>query len=251
MEFEETIEPISRQSLAKQVAAEIQNLILTNKMQPGTRLPSERRLSELFGVSRIVVREAFKTLQERGLLEVRTGQGAFVSELGSSSISEALTIYLTQQKGDSSHLREVRNVLETAIAAAAAERATAEDLVRMHENLEEQRVLVERIPSEGLAGSAFEKWVQADVLFHYELALASKNPLFALLIATLNDLMVEVRYKASRDLSAVQTGLEHHRLIYKAVLSRNPASARERMARHLEHVGIMAALPQDSVETSG
>ena len=239
MEFEEICAPVSRDSLTQRVAAQIQDTILNNRFEPGSRIPSERRLAELLGVSRIVVREAIKMLQQRGLLEVHSGRGTFVSELKPSTISESLAIYLEQQKATTRDLQEIRLVLETAMAAMAAQRATPSDLERIQEAIERHRRALQRMQFQGMSEAAFADFIYADIDFHYAIALASRNPLFVLFISTLNDLMIEVRRAASPDTQAISRALAYHEAIYQAIKRQEPEAARTHMLGHLEFVGYM------------
>ena len=251
MEIEEGFERVARTSLAEQVAGEIQKTVLGKGLKPGSRIPSERRLAELMGVSRIVVREALKMLGERGLVEVQTGKGTFVSEMKPSSIAGALEIYLQQQEVGVRQLQEVRRVLETAIVIRAAERATPADLKLMQEALDGHRKAIERMEVRGLDDEAFEAFVYADLGFHYAIALASQNPLFVLLVSSLSDLMVEIRRAASPHLRAIKTALEVHQEIYAAIEAKDPNAARGYMVQHLDQIEELLRARDQGGQTAG
>lgn len=234
--IESTYVPVSRDNLAIRVAAQIEKAILTGQVMPGGRIPSERRLAQLLGVSRVVVREAMKLLQARGMVEIHTGRGVFAAELKSSAITEPLGVYLQQQEAHLCDLQEVRRALETSMTVAAAERATPEDLQRMVRATDEHQKALDAIQVEGLNGHAFQSFVYADVEFHYAVALASHNPLFALLIETLSDLMLDIRRKASPDIEPIRRALDYHTKIRQAIEERDPTAAKSHMMEHLADV---------------
>src|SRR5258706_1980367 len=182
---------VRRESLSVQAAEQIQQFIIRGELRPGDRLPPERELSEQLGVSRTVVREATKLLQERGLVKVLTGSGSFVSKVESSAISQSISLFMWGHGHAFHDLLEIRKMFEVEIAGLAAERATAEEVRELEAALAQMSAGAEA----GTAG--LEKFVLADLLFHHVLAKASKNSLLPLLLAPINDLLLEVSRHAS------------------------------------------------------
>src|SRR5581483_2370929 len=125
-----TFRKIERQRLSHQVADQVEEAIIGGRFKIGSRLPSEQALAGQFGVSRNVVREALKIVQERGLVQIVNGSGAYVAQPDSGATRDALGRYLRLVGTDSSFrsLYEVRKILEGANARLAAERAGASDL---------------------------------------------------------------------------------------------------------------------------
>src|SRR5215203_2888745 len=123
------IEPLEReQRLYERVVEKVLELISSGAWKPGFRLPPERELSEAFGVSRTVVREAVKALEARGVLESSTGSGVSVRLADFNMVSQSLQTYmqLSQQVDFEIRLNEVRQVLEVEMVALAASRITPE-----------------------------------------------------------------------------------------------------------------------------
>ena len=121
------IEPLEReQRLYERVVDKVLELISSGAWKTGFRLPSERELSEAFGVSRTVVREAVKALEARGVLESTTGSGVSVRRADVNMVSQSLQTYMRLANRDDFEIRlnEVRRVLEVEMVALAAARRT-------------------------------------------------------------------------------------------------------------------------------
>ena len=109
--------------LFEQIVQQVEDSILKGQLKPGDQLPAERDLAQRFGVSRTAVREAVKTLREKGLVEAYSGRGTFVTNGTSHSIRQSLDlmIRINQQEG-LANLAELRLILEPEIAGMAASR---------------------------------------------------------------------------------------------------------------------------------
>lgn len=234
--------PIPRTSLTDEAVARLQRWILARSDAGPTRLPSERELAQRLGVSRIVVRESLGRLIARGLLEVRPGVGTFIAPVRDASFTEPLRLYLARRDLRTDHLFGLRLALEPAIAAAASERADAETVRHL-------RDAVERI--DDVAGAidpsdpeTLEAFAWSDLAFHQELARASGNPLFDLLLAPLIDRLLEVRRDGARVRGAVATANEGHGAVLRAVEAGDAEAAAVAMRAHLHEV--RALLPADA-----
>src|SRR5450759_3752812 len=115
--------------LYEQIVQQVEDSILKGQLKPGDQLPAERDLAQRFGVSRTAVREAVKTLREKGLVEAYSGRGTFITDGTSQAARQSfdLMVKIGQQEG-SPHLAELRLILEPGIAALAAVRAKEEDI---------------------------------------------------------------------------------------------------------------------------
>src|ERR1700677_5344910 len=122
--------------LYEQIVKQVEESILSGQLKPGDQLPAERDLAQSFGVSRTAVREAVKTLTEKGLVEAFSGRGTFVTNGTSQAIRQSLDlmIRINQQEG-SAHLAELRLVLEPEIAGLAASRIDGQLLGTMTETV--------------------------------------------------------------------------------------------------------------------
>lgn len=217
--------PMRADKLSDQVAAQLQNLVMSNSIQPGEKLPSERELCELLGVSRTVVREAVRSLVVKGLLEVRRGGGTIVRAPDPALVSEMMTMMLSTGSKDVAfnHVQEVRHLLEVEIAGLAAERRDDGDLQRMVAQLE---LMVQHTADP-------ERWAEADVAFHAAIAGATHNPLYPVLLSSIADMLIEVRRTGIRLPETPAKAYQHHQNIFKHISARDRAGARRAMQDHL------------------
>src|SRR5690349_15221729 len=129
--------------LSEQVVGELERMIAEEYPQPRQRLPRETQLAERFQVSRIVIREAMKILEDRGVVEVRAGRGTLTLAPSADRVKQSLLRLFREQPvptiQEMEHLLELRQVLEETTASLAAVRATAEDLCEIEAALAEMR----------------------------------------------------------------------------------------------------------------
>src|SRR6202021_2372330 len=118
--------------LYEQIVQEIEDSVLNGTLKPGDQLPAERELAQRLGVSRTAVREAVKALREKGLVEAYSGRGTFITDGTTHAARQSfdLMVKIGQQEG-STHLAELRLILEPGIAAIAAVRVEEEHLAAM------------------------------------------------------------------------------------------------------------------------
>src|SRR2546429_859317 len=163
--------------LFEQIVQQVEDSILKGQLKPGDQLPAERDLAQRFGVSRTAVREAVKTLREKGLVEAYSGRGTFVTNGTSQAIRQSLDlmIRINQQEG-SANLAELRLVLEPEIAGLAASRIEEQLLSTMRESV----AVMDRNLREP------DAYVEADLDFHLALAEAAGNPLILSLLDRLS-----------------------------------------------------------------
>lgn len=220
-----TFQRVERQRLSEKVAAAIEDAILSGTYPVGSRLPSEQALADQFAVSRNVVREAFKTLMERGLLDILSGSGAYVSQPNSEATSNALGRYfrLTGSQMPVGALYEVRRVLEGSNVRLASQRADQQGLETM------ETCLARMAWHEG----SIERWVEADLDFHLAIAAATRNPLFRMLLEPLVDQLRGVIAEGYLTEGATTTGCEAHQGIYRSISERRPDDAYSAMIQHL------------------
>jgi GntR family transcriptional repressor for pyruvate dehydrogenase complex len=217
--------PLRAARLSDQVAAQLQELVMEGAFKPGEKLPSERELCELLGVSRTVVREAIRALAVKGLLEVRPGGGMAVRSPDPTLVSELMSMMLRTGNHEIAfaHVQEVRRLLEVEIAGLAAERRDEEDLRRMEAQLQAM-VEFEHDP---------HRWAEADVAFHAAIAVATHNPLYPVLLGTIADLLMEVRLTGISLPGTAQKAQRYHRPIFERIKVGDRLGARKAMLDHL------------------
>ena len=232
---------LRRQTLHEQIADAIQDMIASQRLQRGSQLPSERKLAEMLGVNRATVREAIHLLEQRGLVEMRVGNGTYVfNVLSPTLVADSIARLFTF--GDSSHeeLLTLREILEPEVATLAARHARPEDLVRLGK-------LVDLIEYTFYHPPGYAK---NDMAFHEALTVATGNSLIIAIAAGLhrvNQAWMERQHEAAH----YEDGCLSHRKIYDAIVARDPGRAREAMRFHmttsrgtLELVRARQAAPQ-------
>jgi GntR family transcriptional regulator, transcriptional repressor for pyruvate dehydrogenase complex len=213
-------------TLAEQVSEQIAKSIIDNNMVAGDKLPSERELSEGFGVSRPVVREALRGLAARGMVTVRSGVGASVASADASLVTDAFRSFLRgSEELEYSHVHEVRLMLELQIAKIACENATDDDIRRL-----------EAIHARMAGDPTTDDAAAADVEFHGMIAKATHNPLYAIILDSLRDVLFQVRQSALHVPGRAHRGFEYHGEILDAIRRRDADAAVAHMREHLEDV---------------
>lgn len=222
-----TFKPIKPQKISAQIAAQIRNSIMTGEFIPGDRLPPERELAEMFGVSRPSVREALNILGASGLVEVLQGGGTTVKSLMEQGSGNTLGDMIRKEQERALDVIEVRKCMESWTAYFAAKRALPEDLRRMEQILDGMRQNLELLqPSEDL-----------DANFHLVVARATHNVVWLHLMQNIFDAMKEFQrgvwraiYLTSEDQHQL---FLHHQAVYQAINNRDAERARTLMLEHL------------------
>ena len=219
--------PIQSSKVFEKIAEQIEKRILSGELRSGDRLPTERELSEQFQASRTAVREAMKTLAQRGLVDMRPGRGTIVIDGTSQAMRHSLGLMMmVGQAGNSANLVEVREIIEPGIAALAAVRATKEEITAMREAV---RVMDDNLNE----ANAF---IAADNDFHRALAKGTQNALILTLVDSIVDLLSEQRKQIFALSGAPERGQIHHKSILESVVQHDAEAAREAMRAHLQQV---------------
>jgi GntR family transcriptional repressor for pyruvate dehydrogenase complex len=215
-----------RESAVADIARQLLTQLLSGRIPPGTRLPSERRLAESLQVGRSTIREALKALDVLGIIEVRQGDGTYLRQTTSDLLPQAIEWGLMLAQPQVHDLIEARRHIEMSIAELAAERASSDDLAALRRHLDGMRSATD--------GAAF---VEADVAFHLALAKAAGN-------TVLNDILVSIRSllrvwirRAINEAGETRSTVEEHEAVFEAVLARSPRRSAEAMRAHLNQAG--------------
>lgn len=218
---------VERARVFELIAAQIERRILSGELRHGDYLGSERELGEQFGASRTAVREALKTLAQRGLVDMRPGRGTMVIDGTSQAVRHSL--HLMMRIGSQhapEHLTEVREILEPEMAALAAQRAEDEHIAAM-------RAAVETMDH---ALDDADAYIAADNDFHRAVARGSANPLILALMDSIVDLLSEQRKMVFAVPGGPERGQTHHRQVLNAIVMKDSEAAREHMRAHLDQV---------------
>lgn len=213
-------------NLTQRAQTELEEMIVNGSLRAGERLPSEREMIEQLGVSKTVVREAMRSLATKGLIEVRPGSGMYVLGVGAHLMAEPLSLLMRKHRLTVEQIHQVRAALEIQIAALAAEHAQKEDIEAMAET-------IRRLEEPDLSPL---QYAQLDLEFHNRLAVAGGNPLFSILINSINDVLLEVRQQAFKlgKQKFVTDSISEHSRVLKCVEAGDVRGAQKAIAEHLE-----------------
>lgn len=201
-------------------------LIRSRSLKPGDKLPPERELSELMGVSRPPLREALKALEIMNIIVIRQGSGAFVNKLEPGSVAEHLDIVFTLDDSLYHDLFRARRVLEAAIARMATEHITDEELREIENNIV-------------LAASKVDdpkEFLELDYQLHGMILKACRNRILPVFVQSINKLNLLMREKTNSHLGIRQSTIQDHHKILDALKRRDPAQAAAAMEEHLFNV---------------
>jgi GntR family transcriptional regulator, transcriptional repressor for pyruvate dehydrogenase complex len=222
---------IRPKKIYEEVAETIHEMIRKGQLLPGDRLDSVQQLAENFQVGRSAIREALSALKAMGLIEMKQGEGTFIREFEVDQLNFPLSTAILMNKKDVFDLLEVRKIIETGAAMAAANRRTKEHLQKMEEILKDMMIV---------QGDE-ELGEKADLQFHLAIAEASGNIMLANLLNQVSELMVETMKETrrlllySKQTTTSKLYLEHVE-IYEAVKDKDSERARLGMRSHLENV---------------
>jgi GntR family transcriptional regulator, transcriptional repressor for pyruvate dehydrogenase complex len=217
------LEPVRSTRIYEEIVRQIKALIGEGKLKSGDRLPPERDLAEKFMVSRTSVREALRALQSRGLIEIRAGEGAFVRDISVDTLIEPLALVILPYRAAVGELFEARRLLEPAIAALAARRATPEDIAEMERILEDQAKEV----VQGRTGLA------QDAAFHAALASSAHNRAIGRIVNALMDLLTQSREESLHTPGRPTRSHQDHQRILDAIRRRDEMGAHRSVLDHL------------------
>jgi GntR family transcriptional repressor for pyruvate dehydrogenase complex len=223
-DVENLLLPVGKARLHDSISQQLKRLIEEGKLAPGDRLPAERELAERFKVSRNSVRDALRTLEARGLIEIRQGDGTYVRDVKPANLFSGLLDVLVEQKENIRTMLQARRAIEPGIAYFAALNGRPDDL----RNLE--AILARH---EDKARQA-DPGVDEDALFHAAIARMTGNPILISIMDLINQQSVTTRDIVLKyDNSAIRHG---HRAVLDALRANDAEGARRAMAQHIDEV---------------
>lgn len=221
---------IQRKKIYEEVADSLIAMIKIKELEPGGKLESVEQLAKSFDVSRSAVREALSGLRAMGLIEMRHGEGTFVTQFDATAFSLPVTAGMLMKTEDIQELYEVRKILEIGTVTSAARYHEPEDLIPIQQAIEEMK----RAKDQNDIGE------QADINFHMAIAHATHNEILIHLMRSVSEVMTSVLretravlvYSEKKTVSLI----EEHQLIYDAIKDREPELAGKYMLDHLRNV---------------
>jgi GntR family transcriptional repressor for pyruvate dehydrogenase complex len=212
-------------TLGEQVAAQLAAQISDGQWLPGDKLPSESELCTTLRIGRSTLREALKSLAYVGMVQMRPGEGTYVLDSAQSLVDRIRTVGALKTEKELQDVSEARLILETELAAMAAERSEPTDLEKLDGLLKEMK--------RSLEGDGVE-YAALDVDFHLAIATCSKNQLLHELLVPIRNVLQEFIAKSQELPGIKQSAQEHHARILAALRQRNPEKARREMRAHLQ-----------------
>jgi GntR family transcriptional regulator, transcriptional repressor for pyruvate dehydrogenase complex len=206
-----------------QVVNHVRSLIENGTLQPGDKIPAEREFARTLKISRASLRTGIGYLAAMGVMKIRHGVGTFVADGPPEFDQTSLSLIGALHGFQTWQMFEARIILESSLAALAAERGKEEHHAAMAEEVAEMFATLDT-PVDYLIH---------DVIFHRIIAQASGNPILAAVMETVTSSMYDKRRKTVERATDLRESAEMHREIYRAIRARKPEEARELMEKHL------------------
>lgn len=206
---------------ARRIAQSIADEIVAGELKTGDRLPPERALATRYGVSRPLIRESLRTIEELGLIETRPGRGTFVRAGNAVGFNRQIGMAIRRRGVTAAQLSEARITLESEAASLAAVRATAADIAR----LEQALTLLDA--SDGV------EHVRLDLAFHLAIAAAAHNPVIEMMLESIAPLTVALMIRSVSDPGVMDRSQPYHRLALDAIRAQDAEAARSAITAHL------------------
>lgn len=223
----QNMEPIARVPIVQQVEDRIRVLIQEGGYAPGAKLPAEMDLCQRLSVGRGTVREAFRLLQAKGVVDIKPGRGAFVAELGGAADMGAID-WLVQNEAELRDSIEIRAALEPMAARCMAARSTRAEVSRLEDIHRSFLTAIEEGDPQRIA--------HLDEQFHSAIVACSGNALMIEINAHVCRGMQVFRSKTFQVEQNVRNAVVPHSNIFNAILARDAAQAEREMRAHLDKV---------------
>ncbi|HVO19852.1 MAG TPA: FCD domain-containing protein [Anaeromyxobacter sp.] len=223
-----------RRSAVETVIHTIEHLILTKRLRPGDRIPSEVELTRTLATSRGSIREAIKILSSFGILEIRRGDGTYVSESLSRRLFDHLLFQMILSDPDKRMLKELRELIEIGIVKLVLSNAEEEDVRNIEREYDRMAAMV-----------AQKQWdphllTQLDLAFHRAVGKATKNELIQRIYDFTLELFAHSIEETHRHKRKGQNALRHHRKILAGLQARDDAATVAAVRESIEQWAILS-----------
>jgi len=216
--------------VSQAIVDQIKDAIFQKKLKIGDKLPSERQLTEQFETSRVTIREALRTLEHFGILEIRRGVegGAFVRDPQGKVVNNFLQDMFSIGNIKVSHLSEARMAVEPFSAKIASERIEEHSLAQIRRNIAEVKECMKR-----------KDYGDARLLnleYHRLIAQAAENPVIFFIVDSVMDIMENNVFSIFISEEPVERTLQFHEEIYRAMKSHDSERAHDLMLQHIQDI---------------
>jgi GntR family transcriptional regulator, transcriptional repressor for pyruvate dehydrogenase complex len=214
--------------ISHNIVKQIRNAILAGELKPGDRLPSEKDLAISFNVSKASLREAVRSLEALGMVEVLQGVsgGVFIREVDLETARNSLFNYIFFQNPSIQEFTQLRLMIEPQMAAIAAEKATEDDLRFFDDNLSQTYLQL----------NSGEFYYKLDTAFHHRIAAISDNRLIVFVIDSLKNAIVNLKLQLELDSSFSMQVYKSHQRIVESLRKRDAEACKEEMRKHIMSV---------------
>ena len=206
------------------VTEQLKDMIISGTYKSGEKLPNEASLCEMFGVSRITIREAMKKLSMMGLLDIRQGKGTFVKSMDLSLFMKPLYQLIDFEEVDIDAIFDARLYIESGTVYLAATRRTEADLERMERNLQELK--------KAIALEDLNTVSHYDSAIHEEIAKCAGNPILLACLQAVNEINKTCVLRLSKSMEMLDDCFDEHYKIYEGIKNQNADAAVEALRRH-------------------
>jgi GntR family transcriptional repressor for pyruvate dehydrogenase complex len=220
-----SLQPVRKTAIAETIVARLLDLIKERELGPGDKLPPERELAAMLEVSRPSLREALRALSVLNVIEMRQGDGTYVSSLDPGLLVEHLEFVLALDDSTILQLFEARKILEVGIVALAARRITDEEIEALEHIVHTTETVDNPID-----------FLKNDLELHERITEAARNPILARTMASISQLGLASRRRTTAIPGVMPNTVEDHRRIVAALRARDPEAAQQAMLTHLNQV---------------
>ena len=223
---------IQKTKIIEQVVETLENFILKGSLKNGDYLPPEMQLCKQMGIGRSTLREAVKILESQGFVKKNHGVGVIIVDESFRATSEMLRLMLLRKGFTKEELIEVRYINEIRTAELAAVNATQENLKEIEKHLLTMR--------NSLATN--EEYQNADIEFHLEIAKASQNKVFTIILQIIRPLIEDMITETMKNTHRPELSLKFHEKIFIAIKNKDPNLAASAMKEHLQGTKSMLGI---------
>jgi GntR family transcriptional repressor for pyruvate dehydrogenase complex len=217
----------SHDKMSTHIIRQVREAILKGQLLPGQSLPPEKDLITQFGVSKHTLREALRSLEAMGFIEIKRGAGGgpVVSEVDMETTRDSIANFLHFQNVSVRDLSEIRKIMEPYLARLAAERFSAQEIEKLEEIDRKCRKIFEKKKS--VVGA------KEEIDFHIFLAQASRNPVMVMVLDFVNSMLTDLKTNIKPDMEFSQHVLDSHQKIFEAIKAGDGDKAQECMLAHI------------------
>lgn len=221
-----TIEPIKKSAVAEEIAGRLLTMIKNRQLSPGEKLPPERELAGMLDVSRPSLREALRALAMMNVLEMRQGDGTYISSLDTEQLVEHLDFVLALDDSTFIQLFEARKIVEAGIAGLAAGRITPTQIAALEALQNKSRSSI----------ADPDAFLEVDLEIHNTITQAAGNPFLKRFILSLSSISLASRVRTVNIPGVIQQAASDHHAIISALKAGDGDAAAQAMLIHLNNV---------------